>query len=227
LDESLNRQIQTNGELRQENAHLNEVINELRQGMNILNNEKDEYLQEIEKGKSIRLGEMEKDQDNDQLTEKVNDLKEDLHKQVTANTMIEEENTKLVTRIDELLKNTDALEVEKSSCISECQNLENELNILKEKKHDYEGMAIKICELEDKLAQNTLANDHKLVDEDNGTPCKYLDMEKSLNDQIQTNNHVAFLLIYLIHFPNFGILKCETIFLPLMHLCSSVARRFG
>jgi predicted nuclease with TOPRIM domain len=137
LDESLNRQIQTNGELRQENAHLNEVINELRQGMTTLNHEKDEYLQKIEKGKSIRLEEIEKYQDHDQLTEKINDLKEDLHKQVTANTMIEEENTKLVTRIDELLKNTDALEVEKSSRISECQNLENELNILKEKQHDY------------------------------------------------------------------------------------------
>ena len=52
LDESLNRQIQTNGELRQENAHLNEVINELRQLMNTLNNEKDDQFQEIEKGKS-------------------------------------------------------------------------------------------------------------------------------------------------------------------------------
>jgi chromosome segregation ATPase len=86
LDESLTRHLQTNGELRQENAHLNEVINELRQGMTTLNHEKDEYLQKIEKGKSIRLEEIEKYQDHDQLTEKINDLKEDLHKQVTANT---------------------------------------------------------------------------------------------------------------------------------------------
>ena len=39
-DESVNQQIQTNDELRQENDHLNEVINKLRQDLNNLNNEK-------------------------------------------------------------------------------------------------------------------------------------------------------------------------------------------
>ena len=69
---------------------------------------------------------------------------------------IDEENANSICQIEELSRKIEALEIEKSVCLSEFESLKDRLIKEEERCKDYDGIVKKVCDLEDKLARKTL-----------------------------------------------------------------------